>query len=95
MLVPVRRVCVTITPRVFVAESGTEEYEVRIGVETWHHAFVQDLVLKPNDFESRFDLLFDMAKRTLSDAIQREANTPQTESINGEAQKGDAPGLHA
>lgn len=95
MLPPIRRVYVEIQPCTRLLEHGGELHKVRIAIDTGGHSFVQELLLKPDDFESRFDHLFDMAKRTLHSAIAREAKHSQTESLNGEAQKDDAPGVHA
>jgi hypothetical protein len=70
-------------------------HRMRVQVDAGGHSFVQESTMRPDDFESRFDMIFDMAKRTLRTAVEREAKHPQqTETSHGEAQE-DTPGIHA
>jgi hypothetical protein len=94
MLPPVTRVCVEVTPKSWLLENGVLLRRVRVAVDSGGHTYVRDISLQNDDFVTRFDQLFEMAKCNLQTAIEREAKTQQTESIHDEAQEGDPAPLH-
>lgn len=98
MLPPIKRVYVQIEPLTWLLENGGVLHKIRVVVEAGQHHVIQELMLRDDDFESRFDQLFEMAKRTLRLALEREAkiSQPKTEMTDGEAQEaGNTAGIHA
>jgi hypothetical protein len=87
MLAPVRRVSVEIEPQTWEIEHDAVIYKVRASVDSGGFRATQEMILKNDDFESRFDSLFEMLKHSLVAAVEREAKstTFNSESLYGKA----------
>jgi hypothetical protein len=70
---PIRRILVRIEPSSWELARGGDVHKMRLEVQTSDTVYATETLLRPDDFTSRFDLMFEYAVQ----AIKRQLKKPE------------------